>query len=133
MHACTGNPGPWRVYLDLEHSQCYNETNHWNALTDGKIKYIYRAWFGDEHLFNLTADPGEQQELSAAEGYQQTLLVWRARMVAQFRREGRGVAFVTTAGELVRRNCSRCPGNTPYSPNYPAGRPDYQPGARRMY
>ena len=36
------NPGPWRQYLDLEHSTCYNETNHWNALTDGLIKYVHR-------------------------------------------------------------------------------------------
>lgn len=33
------NPGPWRRWLDLEHSTCYNETNHWSALTDGEVKY----------------------------------------------------------------------------------------------
>ena len=27
------NPGPWRRFLDLEHSTVYNETVHWNALT----------------------------------------------------------------------------------------------------
>ena len=118
---CTyaGNPGPWRRFIDLEHSQCYNETNHWNALTDGKIKYIFRAWFGDEQLFNLTADPGEQHELSQSIEHRPTLLMWRARMVAQFEQEGRGDAFVQ-GGKLVRRNVrSGSPGNTPYSPNYP--------------
>lgn len=28
----------WRDYVGLEHSTCYNFTNHWNALTDGKMK-----------------------------------------------------------------------------------------------
>ena len=23
------NPGPWREWVDLEHSTCYNNTNHW--------------------------------------------------------------------------------------------------------
>jgi hypothetical protein len=41
----------------MEHSNVYNETVHWNALTDGKMKYIFRAYFPDELLFNLTADP----------------------------------------------------------------------------
>lgn len=59
-----GNPGPWRQALDMEHSTCYNESNHWNALTDGSIKYVFRAFFGDEQLFNLTADKYELEELS---------------------------------------------------------------------
>ncbi len=50
------NPGPWRSWIDMEHNTCYNLTNHWSALTDGRMKYIFRAWKGDEQLFNLTAD-----------------------------------------------------------------------------
>lgn len=50
------NPGPWRTFVDLEHSTCYNITNHWNALTDGRMKYVYKAWSGHEQLFNLTSD-----------------------------------------------------------------------------
>ena len=42
------NPGPWRTHIDLEHSTCYNMSNHWNGLTDGRTKYVYRAWRGDE-------------------------------------------------------------------------------------
>ena len=34
------NPGAWRQYLDMEHSTCYNSSNHWNALTDGKTKRV---------------------------------------------------------------------------------------------
>ncbi len=62
------NPGPWRPWLDMEHSTCYNETNHWSALTDGRMKYVFRAWAPDlatqEQLFNLTTDPGERVQLS---------------------------------------------------------------------
>ena len=57
----------------MEHSTCYNVTNHWNALVgvdpkfphEGKMKYIFRAYFGlngGEQLFNLTADPSEHIE-----------------------------------------------------------------------
>ena len=41
----------WRQWIDLEHSTCYNSTNHWNALTDGNFKYIFRAFFGDGYFF----------------------------------------------------------------------------------
>ena len=45
----------WRKWVDLEHSTCYNDTNHWSALTNGQIKYVYKAWNNSEQLFNLTA------------------------------------------------------------------------------
>eukprot|EP01065_Artemidia_motanka_P015740 TRINITY_DN1946_c0_g1_i1.p1 TRINITY_DN1946_c0_g1~~TRINITY_DN1946_c0_g1_i1.p1 ORF type:complete len:709 (+),score=203.71 TRINITY_DN1946_c0_g1_i1:155-2128(+) len=111
------NPGPWRQWLDMEHSTCYNETNHWNALTDGEMKYIFRAWFGDEQLFNLTADPDELVELSADTKYSDVLATWRSRMVQQFEQEQRGSAFVKN-GVLQRRT----QGQT-YSPNYPGKGP----------
>ena len=54
----TGGKG-WRPYLDLEHTTCYNASNHWSALTDGKMKYIFNAdptqsVLPKEQLFNLT-------------------------------------------------------------------------------
>jgi hypothetical protein len=57
----------------MEHSTCYNESNHWNALTDGRIKYVFRAFFADEQLFNLTADPKETTELSQDPAYAKVL------------------------------------------------------------
>ena len=36
--ASSSCPASWRVLLALEHDICYNETNHWNALTDGQSK-----------------------------------------------------------------------------------------------
>ena len=59
---CSADGKGWRAWLDLEHTTCYNATNHWSALTDGKMKYIFNAcptcsFPAKEQLFNLTADP----------------------------------------------------------------------------
>eukprot|EP01064_Diplonema_japonicum_P031595 TRINITY_DN5708_c0_g1_i1.p1 TRINITY_DN5708_c0_g1~~TRINITY_DN5708_c0_g1_i1.p1 ORF type:complete len:520 (+),score=162.47 TRINITY_DN5708_c0_g1_i1:54-1562(+) len=108
-----GCPPQWREWLDLEHSTCYNETNHWNALTDGRMKYVFNAFFPAEQLFNITADPHELRELSTSPEYQQQLSLWRQRMVNQFEQEQRGPVWVKD-GVLQQRT----KGQT-YSPNYP--------------
>mmetsp|Transcript_45911 Transcript_45911/g.120372 ORF Transcript_45911/g.120372 Transcript_45911/m.120372 type:complete len:204 (+) Transcript_45911:845-1456(+) len=107
------NPGPWRAWIDLEHSTCYNETNHWSALTDGRLKYVYRAWDGGDQLFNLTQDPYEATDLAVLPEYADVVAHWRRRMVDQFEAEGRGPDWVQHAQLMVRPN-----GQT-YSPNYP--------------
>ena len=61
----SGRKCGWREYLDLEHDICYNDTNHWNGLTDGVMKYVFNAYFPAEQLFNLTADPGERVDLAS--------------------------------------------------------------------
>ena len=103
----------WRQYVDLEHNICYNATNHWNALTNGHIKYIYRAYFGDEQLFDLDTDQEERNNLAADEEWKDTLLEWRETMVKQFEAEGRGSEWVQD-GQLVKRVKGML-----YSPNYP--------------
>mmetsp|Transcript_34311 Transcript_34311/g.80244 ORF Transcript_34311/g.80244 Transcript_34311/m.80244 type:complete len:582 (+) Transcript_34311:104-1849(+) len=107
------NPGPWRSWIDMEHSRIYNETMHWNALTDGRMKYIFRAFFADEQLFNLTEDPFETVDLSSNPAYSAELAQWRARLVSQFEREERGKQFVHK-GSLMRRVNGFL-----YSPHYP--------------
>lgn len=109
-HSCPS----WRPYLDLEHSIVYNETMHWNALTDGRKKYVFRAFFGDEQLFDLVRDPREMHNLVDDPQYQFHLQLWRSRMVEQFRTEGRGQRWVTVGGQLQRREKGQL-----YSPNYP--------------
>jgi len=117
--ACGPAPGqPWRAVLDLEHSTVYNATVHWNALTDGRTKYVFRAFFPDEQLFNLTADPYEAHNLAADPAYAAELAAWRARLAAQFTAEGRGPAWVSANGTLQRRTTG-----TTYGPNFP-GPPD---------
>lgn len=99
--------------LLTKHTTCYNDTNHWNALTDGNLKYVFKAWNASEQLFNLSVDPGETIDVSQEPAYQIELLVWRQRMVEQFIQEGRGPQWVAN-GTLLRRTVSQL-----YSPNYP--------------
>ena len=103
----------WRDYIDLEHGICYNVTNHWNALTDGHIKYIFQAYFPDEQLFDLDNDPGEMNNLASDPSLQTELHKWQQRMVTQFEREKRGSDWVNN-GKLMRRVKGQL-----YSPNYP--------------
>ncbi|XP_065197351.1 arylsulfatase-like isoform X2 [Sycon ciliatum] len=104
---------PWRQWIDMEHDICYNVTNHWNSLTDGKMKYIFNAYSATEQLFNLTADSAEYHDLAAVADYQTELKTWRERLVDQFVQEQRGPVWVQN-GQLMRR----VKGQT-YSPNYP--------------
>jgi hypothetical protein len=115
------NPGPWRQWIDMEHSTCYNASNHWSALTDGTMKYIFRANAGDEQLFNLTADPRETMEVSGLQEYTDELQKWRTRMVKQFEDEGRGDGWVKDS-KLVKRTTG-----TTYSPLYPGKGPSPPP------
>ena len=115
----------WREYIDLEHNTCYNASNHWSALADSGTKYVYRAFFGDEQLFNTTADPYELVDLAGDPAHAETLKLWRSRMVDQFEREGRGPEWVKD-GALVPR-----PQSINYGPNYPLP-PAPRPHARLM-
>jgi len=115
----------WRRYLDLEHSTCYNNTNHWSALTDGKMKYVFNAcptctFPPKEQLFNLTADPGERIGLHNNQEYVAELYKWRARMVAQFEAEGRGPSWVNNSVLQLRASET-------YGPNYPGHQPSPSP------
>eukprot|EP01052_Picozoa_sp_SAG31_P003566 SAG31_NODE_138_length_22877_cov_29.540917_23_plen_628_part_00 len=112
----TGGSG-WRPYLDLEHTTCYNNSNHWSALTDGRMKYIFNACENcdfppKEQLFNLTADPGELVGLHDNPAYAQELAKWRQRMVVQFEQEGRGDVWVKHGALQLRPTIT-------YGPNFP--------------
>jgi len=97
-----------RPWIDLEHDVCYDRTNHWNALTDGRWKYIYHAMDGTEQLFDLANDPGEIEESNNSE----QLRLWRSRLTEHL--APRGEEWVRN-GRLAPRPQGRL-----YSPNYPA-------------
>jgi arylsulfatase len=101
----------WRPYVDLEHDVCYDAANHWNALTDGRWKYIFHAREGDEQLFDLARDAGELHDLASHDEHAGRLRGWRERLVTHL--SERGERFVK-AGRLVLRSDSLL-----YSPNYP--------------
>jgi hypothetical protein len=105
-----GNTKNWRPYIDLEHSMCYNQ-DHWNALTDGKFKYIYYALDGREQLFDLTNDPGELRNLAGVPAHKDTLLQWRQRMVEHLAE--RGSPFVSNGQLAIRKE------RLLYSPHFP--------------
>jgi len=101
----------WRSHIDLEHDVCYSPANHWNALTDGRMKYIFHARDGEEQLFDLAQDRHELQNLAAESAYSGTLSEWRDRLVNHL--AVRGERFVKN-GKLALR-----PDSYLYSPNYP--------------
>jgi arylsulfatase A-like enzyme len=101
----------WREYIDLEHDVCYSPENHWNAMTDGRQKYIFHARKGEEQLFNLVNDPHELRDLASEPSHSESLLLWRRRLTNHLAE--RGEQFVKN-GKLVLR-----PESLLYSPNYP--------------
>ncbi|HEX5432296.1 MAG TPA: arylsulfatase [Bryobacteraceae bacterium] len=111
----------WREYIDLEHDVCYSPENHWNALTDGRQKYIFHAQNGEEQLFDLVNDPYELHDLAAEPTRAKALLLWRRRLTNHLAE--RGDQFVKN-GKLVLRTKSLL-----YSPNYP-GRTGRSPVGR---
>lgn len=117
--------GPaWREYIDLEHEAIFSPKDNavyspemgWCGLTDGKTKYIHYSWNGDEQLFDLESDPGEERDLSADPGSRKRLQEWRARLVAHL--SERGERYVKNGKLQTRREIYT------YSPNFPhADRP----------
>lgn len=101
----------WREWIDLEHDICYGERNHWSGLTDGRNKYIFHAFDGEEQLFDLEQDPGEIHDLAGDPAHADTLKTWRERLIAHL--EHRGEEWVKD-GRLALR-----PQSILKSPNYP--------------
>ena len=105
-----GNTKNWRPFIDLEHSMCYNK-DHWNALTDGRFKYIYYAYDGREQLFDLENDPYELNDLAAESAHKSVLLQRRQRMVEHL--SERGEQFVSNGKLVIRKK------RLLYSTHYP--------------
>lgn len=106
-----GETDGWRPFIDLEHDRCYSPQNHWNALTDGRWKYIYHAFDGSEQLFDMRNDPDELHDLAQDPARSRSVAMWRQRLVDHF--SERGEQFVRN-GQLAKR-----PKRMLYSPNYP--------------
>lgn len=107
-----GRTEGWREFIDLEHDVCYSVENHWSALTDGRIKYIFHARSGEEQLFDLERDPGELRDLAGDQASTPVLRAWRQRLIAHL--EPRGQQWVR-GGKLQLR-----PESMLFSPSYPA-------------
>ena len=105
----------WRPYIDLEHNVCYDASNHWNALTDGKWKYIFHARDGEEQLFHLERDRDELSDLAQQPEHAKGLSLWRARMVDHLRE--RGDQWVRDGKLMLRKQ------GLALSPNFPGYAP----------
>ena len=106
-----GKTDGWRECIDFEHDVCYHASNHWNALCDGRWKYIFLAPTGEQQLFDLRNDPGELRDLAKDPKHKTLLGDWRGRMIAHL--SERGKPFVVDGDLAVR------PRRMLYSPNYP--------------
>jgi len=85
-----------RPYLHFEHAPCYSKAQAFHALTDGRYKYIWRPYSGEEQLFDLQSGPKEERDLAKAPASEKTLRQWRNRLIDRladrpegFVREGR--------------------------------------------
>jgi len=63
--ALRGQPFQSRHWLAFEHAPCYSQEQSFQALTDGRVKYIWRPLNGTEQFFDLEKDPREEHDLAA--------------------------------------------------------------------
>jgi len=87
-----GETADWRTYYHGEHSPCYHPHNANQFLTDGRWKYIWNPITGAEQLFHLADDPQECHDLVDDPTQHETLLKWRARMVAELAERDEGLS-----------------------------------------
>ncbi|HSW46387.1 MAG TPA: arylsulfatase [Phycisphaerae bacterium] len=106
-----GETDDWRPWIDLEHSQCYGSAGYWNALTDGRIKYVFYALDGRQYLFDMAKDPGELHNLADDPAHAELLGTWRSRLMLHLNE--RGEPFVKDGDLVVGRP------NVTYSPHFP--------------
>lgn len=70
-----------RPWLHSEHSPIYGPDQAFQALTDGRFKYIWRPRDGREQLFDLDADIHEEHDLSQVPAQREELERWRGRLI----------------------------------------------------
>ncbi len=88
--ALRGDPVKIRDVLHSEHAPCYGNEQAFHALTDGRLKYIWRPFDGAEQLFDLQNDPKEEHDLAKNPESSATLEQWRQRLIQRLanREEG---------------------------------------------
>ncbi len=77
------NVEPPHEYVHSEHAPCPNEGVGYHMLTDGREKYIWHPVDGTEHLFDLTVDPQEKNDLINSGPDTETRDIWRRRLIAE--------------------------------------------------
>jgi len=83
LAAARGESVEIRPWLHFEHAPCYSKAQAFHALTDGRIKYIWRPTDGRELLFDLVEDPHEEHNLAAEPEHGELLEKWRAILIGR--------------------------------------------------
>lgn len=96
-----GEGSPVRPWLHIEHSPTYGDAQAFQALTDGRMKYIWRTKDGAEQLFDLTSDPAELHDLARSPAHADTLRTWRERLAQRL--AGRPEGFADGARLIAGR------------------------------
>lgn len=106
-----GQADGWRDFVQGEHSRTYDNRYAMQYVTDGREKYIWFHYTGEEQFFDLTSDPLECNELSGDPKWQDRIAVWRKRLadINEDRGDPRG-----KEGKLVPQP----EGGLTLSPNY---------------
>jgi len=79
---------PWREFFHGEHSCCYDDTNAWQYLTDGREKYAWNPMTDEEFLFDLRGDRHELHNLATEKTG--SLRSWRRRLIDLLGKRGDG-------------------------------------------
>jgi len=70
-----------RDWLHFEHATCYSAQQAFHALTDGRVKYIWRPKDGSEQLFDLETNIHEEHDLSEDPNHNPELKACRMRLI----------------------------------------------------
>ena len=70
-----------RDMLHFEHAPIYGAEQGFQALTDGRMKYIWRPNSGREQLFDLAEDPREERNLAGDPARGEDVARWRGLLV----------------------------------------------------
>ena len=85
-----GRSDNWREALHGEHAGCYEKADGMHYLVDSDTKYVWYSQTGQEHLFNLRADPHELHDLAQGPDGETLLGPWRHRLIARLRERPEG-------------------------------------------
>jgi len=99
LGAIRGEAG--REWSHGEHSPCYSMEQAMQYLTDGREKYIYLPFTGEEQLFDLVTDRDELHDLARDPANAERVALWRQRLIDIL--EPRGDGFVEDGKLAVRR------------------------------
>ncbi len=82
MPVLRGDASGVRSILHGEHAPCYGQEQAYHFLTDGKQKYIWRPFTGEEQLFDLRVDGDEEHDLAGEPALKTELNNWRTELMS---------------------------------------------------